>query len=391
MKKILVLIFCLTALTAFADNFDDFKKESLGGFESSKSEFDAYKDDTEKAFEQYKNIMEKEFVAYKGEILKNWDDADVSTNTKWVEYLNNYKVKKTVDFENKEIKIDIIGGSAEDIKPVLKDLLGEDSANAFRRDPVSFNTEKKLREQVPDVVTDKVSDEPVVSSLFSDKKLTDKEIDSLAEKLIEQGTTSKKIVAKTGEPYTSLTVQLPNDTYKKAASKVTPHVSKYAKEFKMDPALVMAVIYTESRFNPLAKSYVPAYGLMQIVPKSAGLDAIQFLEGKKRILAPSYLYNAENNVKIGAAYLHILYYRYFKGVTDPQSRLYCAIAAYNTGAGNVAYAFNKNNGGRYNISKALPVINSMGPSQVYNHLRVNLRFEEARHYIVNVSKKIKDY
>ncbi len=58
-------------------------------------------------------------------------------------------------------------------------------------------------------------------------------------------------------------------------------VEGYAGEFKLDPALVMSVIYNESRFNPLAKSYVPAYGLMQIVPKSAGVDAIQFLEGKK--------------------------------------------------------------------------------------------------------------
>lgn len=73
------------------------------------------------------------------------------------------------------------------------------------------------------------------------------------------------------------------------------------------------------------------------------------------------------------------------------SRLYCSIAGYNTGAGNVAYAFNKSGGKRYSVQNALPVINSMTPQQVYDHLKKNLRFDEAKKYIVNVSTKMKDY
>lgn len=391
MKKILmVFVSLLFFAAAHADSFDDFKKESMSGFESSKDEFASYKKETEKEFETYKKIMEEEFEAYKGEILKNWDNAEVSTNTKWVEYLNNYRIRKTVDFETKEIKIDIIGGTSADLKPVLKDLLKEDRANAFRRDPVAFNTETKLRQQVPKLVTAKVDDTPVVSGLFTDKTLSDHAADTLADKLISQSQTSSGSSDKTGKPFISMKVSLPDDTYKKAASGVMPSVEKYAVRFKMDQSLVLSVIYNESRFNPLAKSYVPAYGLMQIVPKSAGIDAMLFLEGKKSILAPSYLYDPDNNVKVGAAYLHILYYRYFRNVTDPQSRLYCAIAAYNTGAGNVAYAFNGNNG-KYNIDKAVPIINSMSPSQVYSHLKNGLTYEEARKYLVNVSSKMKDY
>lgn len=393
MRILLLMLSMLISFSAFAaDSFEDFKSESVGDFEKSKSEFDTFKDETMTEFETYKKIIDEEFSAYKKEIAKYWSTIEVSTNTKWVEYLNDYQVRKIVDFENKTIKIDIIGGSPSDIKPVLKDLLKEDKGNAFRRDPVAFNTENKLRKELPDLKTDKITDEPVISGLFSDKdKLTDKEVNDLADKLIDDAQKSTGINDKTGKHVATAVINLPADTYQNAARKVKPHVVQYSEKFRLDPSLVMSVIYNESRFNPLAKSYVPAYGLMQIVPKSAGIDAIQFLEGKKRVLAPSYLYNSENNVKIGTAYLHILYYRYFKSVKNEESRLYCSIAAYNTGAGNVAYAFNKNNGGRYSINSAVPVINSMSPKQVYEHLRFNLRYEEARKYIVNVSNKMKDY
>jgi len=387
-----ILSIFLTFSFAFADGFDDFKSQSIGDFENSKSEFDTFKDKTLKDFETYKRIIDEEFNAYKKEVEKYWDTTEVSTNTKWVEYLNGYQVRKIVDFDKQEIKIDIIGGAPSDIKPVLKDLINEDSGSAFRRDPVAFNTENKLRQQIPDIVTDKIIDKPIITDILSGKdKLTDKELNDLSGKLLANSNVSTGISNTTGKQVVSATIKLPSDTYRKSAQKVKPYVETYSKKFDLDPSLIMSVIYNESRFNPQAKSYVPAYGLMQIVPKSAGVDAIQFLEGKKKILAPSYLYNSENNVKIGAAYLHIVYYRYFKSVSDPESRLYCSIAAYNTGAGNVAYAFNKNNGGRYSISKAVPVINNMSPKQVYEHLRFNLRYEEARKYIVNVASKMKDY
>jgi membrane-bound lytic murein transglycosylase C len=183
---------------------------------------------------------------------------------------------------------------------------------------------------------------PIVQNLYSEKPMSESQVNNLTKQLVSGADYSQKPSDKTGQTVYSMTVKLPNDIYQKGADDVKPHVLTYSKQFNLNPALVMAVIYTESRFNPMAKSYVPAYGLMQIVPQSAGMDATEFIEGTKRVLAPSYLYNPENNVKIGTAYFYLLYYKYFKGVTDDTSRLYCSIAAYNTGAGNVAYSFNKN-------------------------------------------------
>src|SRR5690606_39614355 len=85
----------------------------------------------------------------------------------------------------------------------------------------------------------------------------------------------------------------------------------------------LPILETESAFNPMAKSPIPAFGLMQIVPSSAGQDATAKLFGKPKLLAPSYLYNAENNIRVGAAYFNILYYRYFRSeehTSELQSR-----------------------------------------------------------------------
>jgi membrane-bound lytic murein transglycosylase C len=144
---------------------------------------------------------------------------------------------------------------------------------------------------------------------------------------------------------------------------------------------------TESSFNPMAKSHIPAYGLMQIVPHTAGKDATSYLYGKSKILAPSYLYKPENNITIGAAYLHLLHYKYMRRIKNPQSRMYCAIAAYNTGASNVAKAFIN----RASFNKAVTEINKLKPAQVYDKLRNYLPRKETRKYVEKVSKRMEKY
>ena len=59
-------------------------------------------------------------------------------------------------------------------------------------------------------------------------------------------------------------------------------------------------------------------------------DVYRYLYKKSRLLPPSYLYNPNNNIKLGTAYLRLIYSKYLKDIKDPTSRLYCTIAAYNT-------------------------------------------------------------
>src|SRR5690554_6218531 len=114
-----------------------------------------------------------------------------------------------------------------------------------------------------------------------------------------------------------------------------------ATKWQVEPALVMAIMQTESAFNPMARSHIPAFGLMQIVPSSAGRDASKAVWGKDQLLSGQQLFNPHTNIELGCAYLNILDTRYLAAIKHPQSRLYCTICAYNTGAGNVARADRK--------------------------------------------------
>jgi membrane-bound lytic murein transglycosylase C len=153
-------------------------------------------------------------------------------------------------------------------------------------------------------------------------------------------------------------------------------VNHYSKEWGVTVPMILAVMETESSFNPMAESHIPAYGLMQIVPSTAGLDVNQKLLGLTRKPQPKLLFSSAENIKYGSAYIHILMTRYLKEVKDPKSRFYCAIAAYNTGIGNLAKAFNKGKKGRI---KAISVINQMTPDEVYKVIKKRTHTETQRY------------
>jgi len=183
-----------------------------------------------------------------------------------------------------------------------------------------------------------------------------------------------------GKKVYSVKVKMPENYHFKKAELYLADIGDNAKRFKISPSLVLAIMKNESAFNPMARSHVPAFGLMQIVPSSAGVDAYDFIYKKKLVLGSSYLYNSKNNIELGTVYLHILDKRYLRKITNDESRLYCTIAAYNTGAGNVARVFT----GNKNISKAAKVINKLTPKQVYNKLINDLPYEETKKYLQKV-------
>ncbi len=387
MKKLIVfvaLMFFTGSFICYASEADDFQKYLEGEY----SEYNTYKTELENEFREYKRVYKEEFQKYVSNISKEWDDVEVSNKKKWVEYSNDLKVQKIVDFENKEITINIIVDKKkhlkEKVKKELKDLITEDTATAWKRNPVAQNVEKRLNKKLKKKLKDRVKPKPILQDVLFTRKPTKKLINRKVEELLKKS----KISAKPNKKKTiSVKIKLPNNTTLKKALSVKPYVKKYAYKQKLPTELVFAIIHNESYFNPMATSHVPAYGLMQIVPKTAGYDATQYLYGKGKVLLPSFLYNGENNVNIGTAYLYLLYYRYLRKINNPTSRLYCTIAAYNTGAGNVAYAFTKTR----NINKAAKVINSKKPEEVYKILIKKLPYVETKKYLKKVVKTMDKY
>jgi soluble lytic murein transglycosylase-like protein len=89
-----------------------------------------------------------------------------------------------------------------------------------------------------------------------------------------------------------------------------------AKKNNLSPELVAAVVNTESKFNPAARSRVGAIGLMQLVPKTG------------RWMGASNLLDPVQNIQAGAKYL-----KYLSDQFDGDQQK--IVAAYNAGPGNV--------------------------------------------------------
>lgn len=102
-------------------------------------------------------------------------------------------------------------------------------------------------------------------------------------------------------------------------------VKEYAEQFNLEPALVFAVIKTESDFDPDARSHKDAYGLMQITEST--LNWAMFREGKNADYSAEDLYNPSINIKYGCLILSLL----LEEFQDTDT----ALAAYNAGRGNV--------------------------------------------------------
>jgi soluble lytic murein transglycosylase len=118
-------------------------------------------------------------------------------------------------------------------------------------------------------------------------------------------------------------------------------VRGHARNYRLEPALLAAVIYAESKFDANAESNSGAIGLMQLLPSTA--DGIALHTGGSNFQR-SDLYNPEINVRYGAWYLRHLLDKY----NDEQK----ALAAYNAGQDNVDRWLASGSGIRFTETRA---------------------------------------
>lgn len=109
------------------------------------------------------------------------------------------------------------------------------------------------------------------------------------------------------------------------AAELTKTVIELGKSHSYDPVFLLAVMKTESRFNPNAIGTHGEIGLMQIKPVTAA-----WITGKKKMAwkGAEALKNPSYNAQVGA-----LYFDYLKKALNAESAHY--INAYNMGMGNL--------------------------------------------------------
>jgi soluble lytic murein transglycosylase len=118
-------------------------------------------------------------------------------------------------------------------------------------------------------------------------------------------------------------------------------VTGHARNYHLDPALLAAVIYAESKFHADARSSSGAIGLMQLLPSTA--DGIALHTGGSNFRHGD-LYDPEINVRYGAWYLRHLLDKY----DDERT----ALAAYNAGQHNVDQWLANGSGIRFSETRA---------------------------------------
>ena len=303
----------------------------------------------------------------KKRVEQQWDEFQDSNNKEWVDYSTETDSRSRVDFENGEVEFSTLIPVAE-LPSKKEDQLKK--AKELATVKVKKQIKKVLspdNEVKTEVLKDQIKDP-------AGKKVTIENADDYVEKNVapKMKVEEKPIVAKDGVPRVkvTVTVKMVPQHLRIRAEKYKSQVNSHAAKYKLDPALIYALIHTESYFNPMAKSYIPAYGLMQLVPKSGAMDAYYYLHKEKKLLNSAYLYNPDNNVKLGSTYYHIVNSIYLKKLKNDENRESLSIAAYNWGIGNInKKIIKKNNVDAMSSKEVIALIDKTAPKETRDYVR----------------------
>ena len=297
------------------------------------------------------------------EINRIWLDSLTTTKREWVDYGDNFATRSYVNFETGDmILATMIDASETRVAELSRQRISRQLARVLS--PNNQSGRAILAGQIEDG-----QGRPVTALTLN--RYFKEEITPRLKR------DAQPVVGKDGVSRyrTSVSMKLiPNHTMVRARPYI-PEASRQAQRFGLRPELVMAVIHTESFFDPLARSHVPAYGLMQLVPQHGAREAYRYVYGRERLLPASYLYQPVNNIELGTAYLNLLMYKHFATETNPAKNLYLSICGYNWGPTSI----------HRKIIRRFPT-STMSPEQLYHLLRQRTP-AETRDYLQRVTHR----
>jgi membrane-bound lytic murein transglycosylase C len=316
-------------------------------------------------------------VHLRQEVSRVWgaNEVRVPETREYVKYTQGYRARADVDFENGVLVVETV----DTINPVrsLKEAVVSTLLTPGDYTRVDLYSDKEPPMDGTPFLYGHVLDSegrPIRAGVRAS---------AYADQLLETRAESRRITVN-GRKTTVLRVSIPLDKthLSQRARKYEHLVARNAERFGLSERLIYAIAKTESSFNPFAVSSANAYGLMQVVPSSAGREVRKHLTGKNQKPTPKFLLDPANSIEYGSAYLHILAQRYFGEVKDLASRELCTIAAYNGGPGTVLRVFGKDQ------ASAIRAINAMSPREVYYRLTRKLPAAETRRYVDKVLKNL---
>ena len=309
-------------------------------------------------------------------VNRKWgkSNTELPSNKKYVKYSNDYQARAIVNFEQGWVRVETINKTQPNamlIKATTATLLTSSDPNEndiFSSKDPKLGGEPFLYPQVED------QEGKVIRYQWRAQRFSSYLVNSQRKHRISEGRTIY-----------SVEFPLVDNNHHLRKQKYSQYVLASARKYKLPASLIYGVIETESSFNPYAVSAANAYGLMQVVPATAGKDVYQRIKKKSGQPSKAVLFNPQQNIDIGSAYFTILRDNYLSAVKNKQSKHYTIISAYNGGSGNVFKSFHPNR------QTAMNIINNHQPSNVLYVLTRKHPKAESRRYLEKVLKAEKGY
>jgi len=324
-------------------------------------------------YKRFRSLLATFRRAVGGQWGKN--DAREAQPKEYVKYTQNYLSRASVDFENGLITVETLDQDAparslrEAIVTTLLTPYDPRAVDLYSSGPVKLGGKPFLLGEVKDERGHDIR--------------TEDQAEAFARNLLAAPPQERPGPA--GKIIRFVVIPLVRDHMMVRAAKFRPLVEEAAKRFGVSRTLIYAVIRVESDFNPYAINSVPAVGLMQVVPQTAGAEVHAALNGRRSEPSKAFLFDPANNITYGTAYLNLLDRRHLAGIGDPLAREYCVIASYNGGSGALLATFSRDR------SAALAAINAMPPLKVYETIVSRHRAEETRNYLKKVLAAKKEF
>jgi membrane-bound lytic murein transglycosylase C len=374
MKKIIIFFIFITVFNSLIS-----QNNQAGFSEKFAQDLKQFKQEQESKFQNYYIQQDSLFIQYKDEIERLWNEFKESSAKEWVSYNSDFSCRSAVDFETGEIKIEAIAEADEQGQGALESI---------------SNQLKLISSETAD------SDKPILSNqiknpLNKQETLKAEEIDKITKKLLKNSK-KDKITGKDGKTRIKYTLSLnmvPNHI-KIRAERYKDFIAEKCEKFKIDPAFAMAIIHTESFFNPKAYNrHGNAYGIMQIVPKYAGLTMNNHLYHKNEPPSPQQLFNPKINMEMGIGYLRWLADYKWENIKNEDNLYYCLICSYNGGPGTIYKAMT---GKMKNISQEewddmIDKLNNEDNKVIFSILEKEVPWKETREYLKKVVNRKNKY
>lgn len=335
--------------------------------------------------------------------LKHWPDAEVTGRNRLVFYNQDYSQKQAIDFQANEIQVTMPTLKQGDIpnykqmeemlRNTLQDILSKNLKTAIANDPITQHLEEFAGiRYANDLGT--TGNDLILGELFRNERPSIQAIQTLTSKLIKKAYIRYPVVASlentlalASNNRTTYIVPLPEYRIRIKAKRYKAYVDEAANQFDLPSSLIFAIIHAESHFNPVARSQGPAFGLMQVIPHTSDESRSMPLLNHEDLESFSYLYHPKQNIQAGTAYLHTLYAQNLSDIQDPKIRMYCTIAAYNSGLDNIFRTLADTE----DAYDAIALINQLSKKEVLRKLMQQTPTLESREYLNKVLSLQKTY